>query len=287
MQEYIDKINTLTESFPYIREFYGKTVVIKYGGHAMKDEALVKSFAGDIALLQFVGIKPIIVHGGGPQIGSIIEKMGGKSEFVGGMRVTDGATMDIAEMVLSGKVNKNIVNSINRQGCHAVGLSGKDGGLMTAEKILVEENGKKRDIGQVGTVTSVNPELLQILREKNFIPVIAPVGVDVNGVTYNINADLAAGKIAEALKAEKFILLTDVEGVKIGGSLRSTLTAEETRNFIRSGEISGGMIPKVNCCLDALRAGVVKTHIVDGRVEHAVLLEIFTDAGIGTEIVAG
>ena len=282
----LEKINTLMESFPYIREFYGKTIVIKYGGHAMKDESLIKSFAKDIALLKLVGITPIVVHGGGPQIGAIIERLGGKSEFAGGMRVTDSQTMDVVEMVLSGKVNKEIVNNINQLGCYAVGLSGKDGAFMTAEKIQVDDNGTMRDIGQVGTICEVNPRILQVLKEKDFIPVIAPVTVDSLGATYNINADIVAGKISGALKAEKLILLTDVEGVKIEGKLTSTLTHDQAKKFIASGEISGGMIPKVNCCLDALNEGVGKTHIVDGRVEHAVLLEIFTDAGVGTEIVA-
>ena len=282
----LEKINTLMESFPYIREFYGKTIVIKYGGHAMKDESLIKSFAKDIALLKLVGITPIVVHGGGPQIGAIIERLGGKSEFAGGMRVTDSQTMDVVEMVLSGKVNKEIVNNINQLGCSAVGLSGKDGAFMTAEKIQVDDNGTMRDIGQVGTICEVNPRILQVLKEKDFIPVIAPVTVDSLGTTYNINADIVAGKISGALKAEKLILLTDVEGVKIEGKLTSTLTHDQAKKFIASGEISGGMIPKVNCCLDALNEGVGKTHIVDGRVEHAVLLEIFTDAGVGTEIIA-
>lgn len=285
MQQYIDKVNTLMESFPYIREFYGKTIVIKYGGHAMKDERLIESFARDVSLLKLVGIRPIIVHGGGPQIGSFVERLGKKNEFVEGMRVTDEETMEVVEMVLSGVVNKGIVDNINRSGCRAVGLSGKDGRLMTAEKILVNHDGQMLDIGLVGTVTNVEPLILQTLREKDFIPVIAPVAVDKNGVTLNINADTAAGKISEALKAEKLILLTDVEGVKIGGHLISTMTKNEVEGYIAQGEITGGMIPKVKCCLGAIDNGVAKTHIIDGRVEHAVLLEIFTDAGIGTEIV--
>ena len=286
MKRYIEKINTLTESFPYIQEFYGKTIIIKYGGHAMKDEALKKSFARDVALLKLVGINPVIVHGGGPQIGQMLEQIGKKSEFVGGMRVTDSETMDIVEMVLVGKVNKEIVNNINQVGGRAVGLSGKDGKLITAEKIFHDDNGMKKDIGLVGTIGKVNPAILETLEREDFIPVIAPIGVDKDGLTYNINADIAAGKISEALKAEKLMLLTDVEGVKIGGSLASTLTDREIPGLIASGEITGGMIPKVNCCLEALKNGVGKTHIIDGRVEHAVLLEIFTDAGIGTEIVS-
>jgi len=285
MKKYIEKVNTLTESFPYIREFYGKTIVIKYGGHAMEEAALRKSFAADMVLLKLVGINPVIVHGGGPQIGSLLKQIGKKSEFVDGLRVTDPETMEVVEMVLVGKVNKEIVNNINMVGGNAVGLSGKDGGLLVAEKIYHQFEGKAMDIGQVGTVKKVNPRIIDTLDKERFIPVIAPIGFDENGLTYNINADIAAGKIAEALKAEKFILLTDVEGVKIGGDLASSLADTEIPGLITSGEISGGMIPKVNCCLDAIRGGVNKTHIIDGRVEHAVLLEIFTDAGIGTEIV--
>jgi acetylglutamate kinase len=286
MKKYIEKINTLTESFPYIREFYGKTIIIKYGGHAMKDDQQVKSFARDMALLKIVGINPIIVHGGGPQIGQMLDQIGKKSEFVGGMRVTDEETMEVVEMVLVGKVNKDIVNNINQVGGRAVGLSGKDGMLITAEKIYHVENGQKKDIGLVGTIKSVNPSILEALKRENFIPVIAPIGVDEKGLTYNINADIAAGKVAEALKAEKLILLTDVEGVKVKSGLASTLTDREIPGLITGGEITGGMIPKVNCCLEALKKGVGKTHIIDGRVEHAVLLEIFTDAGIGTEIIS-
>ncbi len=285
MQRYLEKVNTLIESFPYIREFYGKTVVIKYGGHAMEDDGLKRSFAMDMVLLKLVGINPVIVHGGGPQIGTLLKQIGKKSEFVAGLRVTDGETMDVVEMVLVGKVNKEIVHNINMVGGKAVGLSGKDGGLLLAEKIYHEEGGARHDIGQVGAVKKVNPTIIETLDRERFIPVIAPIGFDEAGMTYNINADLAAGKIAEALGAEKFILLTDVEGVKIGGQLASTLRDAEIPGLIGKNEITGGMIPKVNCCLDALQGGVNKTHIVDGRVEHAVLLEIFTDAGVGTEIV--
>ncbi len=285
MKKYIEKVNTLTESFPYIREFYGKTIVIKYGGHAMTDEDLKRSFALDMVLLKYVGINPVIVHGGGPQIGDLLKQLGIKSEFVGGMRVTDRETMDIVEMVLVGKVNKEIVNNINLVGGRGVGLSGKDGGLMTAKKIYHLDNGKELDIGLVGTVKEVNPKVIETLDSEKFIPVIAPIGADENGITYNINADIAAGKIAEALKAEKLILLTDVEGVKSGSGLLSTLRKDEALRLINSQEITGGMIPKVNCALEAIDGGVSKVHIIDGRVEHAVLLEIFTDAGIGTEIV--
>jgi len=285
MQRYIEKVNTLTESFPYIRRFYGKTVVIKYGGHAMSEDALRRSFALDMVLLKYVGINPVIVHGGGPQIGRLLDRIGKKSEFVGGMRVTDEETMSVVEMVLVGDVNKEIVNNINIVGGRAVGLSGKDGGLLLAEKILHRENGRDIDIGLVGTVRRVDPRVIETLDREKFIPVIAPIGYDEEGRTYNINADIAAGKIAEALRAEKFILLTDVEGVKVDGDLASTLRKGECLDLIERGVISGGMIPKVNCCLDAIGGGVSKTHIIDGRVEHAVLLEIFTDAGIGTEIV--
>ena len=285
MQRYIEKVNTLTESFPYIRQFYGKTVVIKYGGHAMSEDALRRSFALDMVLLKYVGINPVIVHGGGPQIGRLLDRIGKKSEFVGGMRVTDEETMSVVEMVLVGDVNKEIVNNINIVGGRAVGLSGKDGGLLLAEKIRHRENGRDIDIGLVGTVRRVDPRVIETLDREKFIPVIAPVGYDEEGRTYNINADIAAGKIAEALRAEKLILLTDVEGVKVDGDLASTLRKGECLDLIERGVITGGMIPKVNCCLDAIGGGVSKTHIIDGRVEHAVLLEIFTDAGIGTEIV--
>jgi acetylglutamate kinase len=285
MQQFIDKINTLMESFPYIRYFYGKTIVIKYGGHAMKDDVLCKSFAADVTLMKLVGINPVIVHGGGPQINQILEKFGKKSEFTGGMRVTDEETMQIVEMVLVGKVNKEIVNNINLLGGKAVGLSGKDACLINSKKSYYNDNGKLVDIGCVGDVSSVNPTILETLENNNFIPVIAPIGGDENGATFNINADTVAGKIAEAIKAEKLILLTDVSGVTISGKLESTLKKSQIGELIKNGEISGGMIPKVNCCVEAVSGGVHKAHIIDGRIEHAVLVEIFTDAGIGTEIV--
>lgn len=285
MQKSIDKINTLIESFPYIKEFSGKTVVIKYGGHAMTDEALRLSFARDMALLKLVGINPVVVHGGGPQIGSLLGQLGIKSEFVDGLRVTDEATMEIVEMVLTGKVNKEIVNNIHIAGGKAVGISGKDAGLITACKLFHDEKGAKVDIGLVGSVAEVNPAIISILEKDKFIPVIAPIGADANGVTYNINADIAAGKIAESLRAEKLILLTDIQGVMINGELASSIKAADIPELIKSGEIKGGMIPKVNCCVEAIEAGVRKTHIIDGRVEHAVLLEIFTDRGVGTQIV--
>jgi acetylglutamate kinase len=286
MKKYIEKVNTLLESLPYIREFYGKTIVIKYGGHAMVDDSLQKSFARDMVLLKLVGMNPVIVHGGGPQINDLLSQIGKKSDFVDGMRITDGETMNVVEMVLTGKINKDIVNNINLIGGKAVGLSGKDGRLITAEKMFhIGPNSEKIDIGQVGSVKSINPAVLETLDRDRFIPVIAPVGVDDQGITYNINADLAAGKIAEALKAEKLILLTDVEGVLLDDKLASTLTLKKVPSHIEKGKITGGMIPKVNCCCEAVAGGVGKAHIIDGRVEHAVLLEIFTQAGIGTEIV--
>jgi acetylglutamate kinase len=285
MKKYIEKVNTLIESFPYIREFSGKTIVIKYGGNAMVDDNLKRSFALDMVLLKYVGINPVIIHGGGPQIDELLKRIGKKSEFVGGMRVTDSETMEIVEMVLVGKVNKEIVNSINLVGGKAVGISGKDGGLLVAERIYHRAKGKEIDIGQVGTVKAVNPRVIDLLDRDRFIPVIAPIGCDESGMTYNINADIAAGKVAGALNAEKLILLTDVEGVIIDDSLRSSIRSSEISDLIESDRITGGMIPKVQCCLSALEAGVTKAHIIDGRVEHAVLLEIFTDAGIGTEIV--
>ncbi len=287
MQQYIDKINVLFESFPYIKEFYGKTIVIKYGGNAMIDENLKKAFAMDMVLLKYVGIRPIVVHGGGPQINDLLAKLDIKTEFVNGRRKTDSETMKYVEMVLVGQTNKEIVNNINISGGKAIGLSGKDGQLLIAEKLYYEENGVKTDIGFVGNITKVNTNVLEILEKDNYIPVIAPIGVDHEGNTYNINADTVAGKVAEALKAEKLILLTDVEGIKINNSLVPTMNCSEAVKHIVSRGISGGMIPKAECCIDAIQGGVGKTHIVDGRVEHAVLLEIFTDAGIGTEIVSG
>ena len=285
MQKYIDKINTLIESFPYIKEFYGKTFVIKYGGNAMIDENLKKQFAKDMVLLKYVGINPVIVHGGGPQIDSILKKVGKESRFEKGLRVTDEETMYHVEMVLTGHVNKEIVNNINLAGGKAVGLAGKDANLILAEKLYHEENGEKTDIGLVGDVKKINTGIVSALETERYIPVIAPVGVDEDGNTYNINADTVAGKVAEALKAEKLILLTDVEGVKCEGKLQSSLTISDVKKYISDGIISKGMIPKTECCISALNGGTGKTHIIDGRVEHAVLLEIFTDAGIGTEII--
>jgi acetylglutamate kinase len=291
MQKVIAKAKTLMEALPYIRRFANKTFVIKFGGHAMIDSALSSSFALDVIMLSLVGIRPVIVHGGGPQIGAMLERLGLVAEFVDGLRVTDADTIEVVEMVLVGTINKQIVSQINANGGKAVGISGKDGNLITArKKHLVDRNDPDRliDIGQVGEITSINPGVITTLDANQFIPVIAPLGVGEHGETYNINADTAAGEIAAALKAEKLILLTDVEGVKDGsGELRSTLTESEVLHMISSGDISGGMIPKVQCCCSALERGVKKAHIVDGRLEHAVLLEIFTDVGIGTQIMHG
>jgi acetylglutamate kinase len=291
MENPIDKAKVLLEALPYIRRFYDKTIVIKYGGSTMETERMKRSFALDVVLLKYIGLNPVVVHGGGPQIGEMLTKIGKKSQFIEGMRVTDGETMDVVEMVLVGKVNKEIVTLINQQGGKAVGLSGKDGRLITAKKLkLTKRHGKNEmpeiiDIGMVGEVKAINPEVVEALKKENFIPVIAPVGVGDEGETYNINADLVAGKVASALKAEKLILLTDVEGV-IDGKRRllTTLEAKQAKRFIARRIISSGMISKVICCLDALKEGVAKTHIIDGRVEHAILLEIFTDVGIGTQI---
>ena len=281
MQKYIQKVETLLESLTYIRQFYDKTIVIKYGGHAMVEERLKQSFAKDIILMKYVGLNPVIVHGGGPQIGELLKKLGKESRFVTGIRVTDEETMDVVEMVLVGKVNKEIVALINHYGGKAVGLSGKDGGLIKAKKMKT----KGEDMGMVGEVKSVNPKVIETLDRDKFIPVIAPVGVGDDGKTYNINADTVAGKIAAALKAEKLILLTDVQGVlDKNKKLISALSVAEAKRLIKNETATGGMIPKLECCLDALKGGVSKAHIIDGRVEHAVLLEVFTDAGVGTEI---
>ncbi len=281
MEEHRVKSRILIEALPYIRRFYGKTIVVKYGGGAMREEALKEAFAMDVVLMKYVGINPVIVHGGGPQIGELLEKLGKKSVFVEGMRVTDPETMDVVEMVL-GKTNKEIVALINRHGGRAVGLSGKDGGLIQAKKLTFSGG---QDLGLVGEVERVNEGVIETLERGGFIPVIAPVGVGKGGETYNINADLVAGKVAEALGAEKLILLTDVPGV-LGpdGSLLSSLSLAEAEGLLREGIAQGGMIPKIRCCLDALKGGVKKAHIIDGRIEHALILEVFTDAGVGTEI---
>ncbi len=291
METAYEKAKVLIEALPYIRRFFNKTFVIKYGGSTMEEERLKLSFALDVVLLKYIGLNPVIVHGGGPQIGEVLTRMGIKSQFIDGMRVTDNETMDVVEMVLVGKVNKEIVSLINQQGGKAVGLSGKDGRLIVAKKLkLTRDTGGDKppeiiDIGMVGEVKTINPGIIETLEKENFIPVVAPIGVGEEGETYNINADIVAGKIASSLKAEKLILLTDVEGVKDKtGRLIPTLNGEEAKILIATNVISSGMIPKVNCCLDALKEGVNKTHIIDGRVEHAILLEIFTDVGIGTEI---
>jgi len=289
VQDRIAKAEVLLDALPYIRRFSGKTVVIKYGGHAMADEDLKESFAQDIVLLKFVGINPVIVHGGGPQIGQLLTQLGIQSQFVRGMRVTDQQTMDVVEMVLVGKVNKEIVSLINHHGGRAVGLSGKDGELILARKLTVpagDSADEKVDIGLVGEVRAINPTVIESLDRSDFIPVIAPIGVGERGETYNINADLVAGEVAEALRAEKLILLTDVEGIRDAeGNVVATLDIERAAQLIRDGVISEGMIPKVECCIEALRGGARKTHIIDGRVRHAVLLEIFTREGVGTEVV--
>ncbi len=292
MKEIIKKADILLEALPYIRKFHGKTAVIKYGGNAMVTANLKSNFARDITLLRYIGIKPVIVHGGGPQIGKTLARMGKETRFVKGHRVTDEETMDIVEMVLGGKVNKDIVGLIHKHGGKAVGLTGKDGGLFTAEKIFLEEmpeGGGPPEIidpGSVGKVTAVNPEIIRRMDEGDFIPVIAPVGVDKEGNTYNINADSVAGSLAGALKAEKLLLMTDVPGITDEkGDLISSLDRESLMAMVASGIVHGGMIPKVEAAVDALLSGVSKVHIVDGRVEHAVLLEIFTQTGVGTEIL--
>jgi acetylglutamate kinase len=289
LDDLIARTQVLIEALPYIRRFAGKTFVIKYGGHAMLTPELRSCFCQDIVLLDSVGIKPVVVHGGGPQITELISKLGLKSRFVRGMRVTDEATMEAAEMVLQ-KLNKEIAALISHHGGRAVGLSGKDSDLLVSRKMLVEvkdDNGKPEqvDIGLVGEIETVNPAVLTTLRDAGFIPIIAPIGIGPEGQTYNINADVAAGKVAGTLKAEKLILLTDVEGVQDqNGALISVLEAPRGGKMIASGTIGEGMIPKVECCIEALRAGVHSTHIIDGRVAHSVLLEIFTDAGIGTKV---
>ncbi len=291
MKKLIEKANVLIEALPYIRNFYGKTFVIKYGGAAQVEEDLKDSFAQDIVLMNFIGIKPIIVHGGGPKISETMKRMGKEPTFVHGQRVTDKETMDIVEMVLGGLINKEIVALMNNHGGKAVGLSGKDGGLIKAKKKLLKkaaESGEEEiiDIGLVGEVESVDPDVLDSIEKGGFIPVISPIGVGTKGEAYNINADYVASAIAAALKAEKFILLTDVPGIKDkNDNVISTLRKKDVKKLIDNGTISGGMLPKVQACTRAIDAGVKKTHIVDGRIPHCLLLEIFTKEGIGTEIV--
>jgi acetylglutamate kinase len=276
-----DIARVLTEALPYIRRFGGKTVVVKYGGNAMKDDDMIASFARDIVLMKLVGMNPVVVHGGGPQIGAHLEKLGKQSRFVEGMRVTDEETMDVVEMMLGGLVNKSIVSQLNHQGGRAVGLTGKDGGLIRAKKMIV--NGQ--DIGQVGEIEKIDPRVVSHLEAGGFIPVIAPVGVGEHGEAYNINADLVAGKLASVIGAEKLILLTNTQGVlSKEGKVLTGLAVGQVEALIADGTISGGMLPKIRCALDAVNSGVKSAHIIDGRIEHSVLLELFTDAGIGTLI---
>jgi len=287
-----DRAQILTEALPYIQRFQGKTIVIKYGGNAMIDDELKNSFARDIVLMKLVGMNPVVVHGGGPQIGKLLERIGKKSEFIQGMRVTDRETMDVVEMVLGGLVNKEIVSLINQHGGKAVGLTGKDGRFIRARKMLLNpEDGSatanRIDIGHVGEVESIDPKLVAFLDTGDFIPVIAPIGVGEEGEAYNINADVVAGKLAITLQAEKLVLLTNTTGVlDKQGALLTGLTVDKVKALIANGTISGGMLPKVNYALDAVLSGVKTAHIIDGRVAHAVLLEVFTDQGVGTLIRA-
>ncbi|MBS0498059.1 MAG: acetylglutamate kinase [Proteobacteria bacterium] len=283
-----DKAKILAEALPYIQRFHGKTIVIKYGGNAMIEENLKHGFARDVVLLKLVGMNPVVVHGGGPQIDEMLKRVGKQGEFIQGMRVTDAETMNVVEMVLGGSVNKDIVNLINRHGGKAVGLTGKDGAFIRAKKMLMadrETAGKWINIGQVGEIESIDPALIALLDTQDFIPVIAPIGVGADGESYNINADLVAGKLAEILKAEKLILLSNIPGVlNKNGDLLTGLTAQRVDELFADGTISGGMLPKIGSALDAVKKGVRSCHIIDGRVEHALLLEILTDQGIGTLI---
>ncbi len=289
-----ERAQILTEALPYIQRFRGKTIVIKYGGNAMVDDNLKHGFARDVVLMSLVGMNPVVVHGGGPQIGSLLERLGKEIRFVEGMRVTDRETMDVVEMVLGGLVNKEIVNLINQHRGKAVGLTGKDGGLIRAKKIMLKNAPAKEklpseiiDIGHVGEVTGIDPEIVKLLDTRDFIPVIAPIGVGEDGQTYNINADTVAGKLAITLQAEKLILLTNTTGVLAkDDTLLTGLSAKQVNGLIEDGTIHGGMLPKVRCALDAVNSGVRSAHIIDGRVQNAVLLEIFTDQGVGTLIKA-
>ncbi len=294
MQSQEDALNVakvLTEALPYIQRFQGKTLVVKFGGNAMTDESLQNDFARDIVLMKAVGMNPIVVHGGGPQIGNLLSKLNIDSSFVDGMRVTDSETMDVVEMVLGATVNKQIVSLINRNGGQAIGITGKDGNLIHAKKLTVTRNLPEMtapeiiDIGHVGEVKSINRSVIDVLVASDFIPVIAPIGVSPDGTSYNINADLVAGKVAEILQAEKLILLTNVAGLQDKkGEVLTGLTTQLVDELIADGTIYGGMLPKIQCALDAVKSGVSSSHIIDGRVPHAVLLEIFTDAGVGTLI---
>ena len=293
LNESMAQVKTLVEALPYLKKFKGATVVIKYGGHAMLNSELKEQVLQDIIFLQFAGLKPVVVHGGGPEITSLLKQLGKKSEFINGLRVTDEETMAIAEMVLVGKINTELVAMLNKQGSKAIGLSGKDGNLIVARKYLsdIYENGeiKSVDIGFVGDVEQVNIELIETLLTAGYIPIIAPIGVGINGESYNINADSFAGEIAGALKAEKLLLLTDTKGIYSDfgdeDSFITTLSFESAQELMNEGKIDGGMIPKVKACVTALAAGAKKTHIVDGRQPHTILLEIFTDSGVGTEVI--
>jgi acetylglutamate kinase len=284
------KAQTLAEALPYIKRFFDKTIVIKYGGNAMTDPQLKESFASDVVLLKLVGMNPVVVHGGGPQINEMLDKLGKKGEFIQGMRVTDEETMDIVEMVLGGHVNKEIVNLINQKGGRAVGLTGQDGNFIHAKKLLMANLNNPEemiDVGQVGDITRIDPSIINFLDSGDFIPVIAPIGVGPEGETYNINADVVAGKLAEILGAEKLILLTNTPGVlDKKGNLLTGLTPKEIDDLVEDGTLSGGMLPKIGSALDAARSGVKSVHIIDGRVEHALLLEVLTDEGVGTLIKA-
>lgn len=284
------KAQILAEALPYIKRFFDKTIVIKYGGNAMTDEHLKQCFAQDVVLLKLVGMNPVVVHGGGPQINEMLDKLGKKGEFIQGMRVTDEETMDVVEMVLGGQVNKEIVNLINRHGGKAVGLTGQDGNFIHAHKLLMEDlkdPSKMIDVGQVGEISAIDPSIINFLDSGDFIPVVAPIGVGVDGETYNINADVVAGKLAEILGAEKLILLTNTPGVlDKNGQLLTGLTPKQIDDLVEDGTLSGGMLPKIGSALDAARSGVKSVHIIDGRVEHALLLEVLTDEGVGTLIKA-
>ncbi len=288
MKERIEKADILMEALPYIKEFYGKTVVLKYGGNAMINEEIKEHVIQDIVLLKYVGINPVVVHGGGPAINKMLERIGKKSEFNYGNRVTDKETMEIVEMVLAGQINKDIVSRINKHGGKAVGVTGKDAEIILAEKKYIEKDGEKIDIGYVGNVKSINPKMIRILEEKGYIPVISPIGVDKEGNTYNINADYVAGELAAALGADKFVLMTDIRGlmrdISDENSLISEISKDEIEKLIEDGTISGGMIPKISACLTAINKGAEKVHIIDGRIRHAILLELLTNEGIGTMI---
>lgn len=294
MDEALQRANTLIEALPYIRQFYGKTIVVKYGGHAMADEELKQSVMHDIVLMKYVGMKPVVVHGGGPQISDLMKRVGKQSEFVNGLRVTDADTVNLAEMALCGSINKDIVAMLNRFGGKAVGLSGKDADLIQARKHYARVSDPERgeslvDIGFVGDITNINPQIIQVLESQGFITVVAPIGVGEKGETFNINADTAAGEIAAALKAEKLLMLSDVRGVfrqkDDESTLISTIRMSDVPTLTEQKVFSSGMIPKIEACVTALKGGVHKAHVIDGRIPHSILLEVFTDGGIGTQIV--